>query len=228
MIIFFYKAVGHRENYAVALQPHGMEFQLILLELPDYGIWTTEKEVEGFPRYYPLPTLLPISHNCPDPVPVNQQVSPALRDFHCVVISIFFFLHRIRIHIIILGINEQMEISSQLSPWNKIRLLSSWGESVREEYTFYFPLSNKMHFGSRLVLEWKEISCKSRKAVKVINIKKIVITAVDSKGICCFLQEVEQDVVSFKHCERASIFIVLRKYYIYIWGDAEQQNKTLV
>lgn len=128
------------ENYAVAVQPHGTKFKLILAAT----LWNLDQWERGR-RFH---TLLPISHDCPDPV--------------C--------LHKIRIHIIILGINEEMEISSQLSPWNKIRPLSSWEESVRAEYTFYFPLSNEMHFGSRLVLEWKEISYKSRKAVKVKNI----------------------------------------------------------
>lgn len=65
-------------------------------------------------------------------------------------------------------------------------------------------------------------SCQSEKY------KKIVITAVDSKGICCSLQEmVEQDVLSFKHYEHALISIILRKYYIYIRKDEEQQTKTL-
>jgi len=66
--------------------------------------------------------LLPISHNCPDPVSVNRQVSPALRDFHTVELEslgIFFCLHIIRIRIISLGINKEMEMCSQLSHGTK-------------------------------------------------------------------------------------------------------------
>jgi len=48
---------------------------------------------------------------------------------------------------------------------------------------------------------------------------------VDSERIYFILQEVEQDVLFFKQYEHASIFIVLMKYCIYIWEDAEQQNK---
>lgn len=68
---------------------------------------------------------------------------------------------------------------------------------------------------------------KVQKSCQSERYKKIVITAADSKGICCSLQEVKQDVLSFKDHEYASIFIILRKYCIYIWKDEEQQTKTL-
>lgn len=67
---------------------------------------------------------------------------------------------------------------------------------------------------------------KVQKSCQNEKYKKPVIIAVDSKGMCCSSQEVEQDVLSCKHYEHASIFIVLRKYYIYTWKDEEQQTKT--
>lgn len=53
-----YEAVGNREHYAVAVLAHGMEFKLILFGLPNYRIWTTEKEVEGFTHYCLFPTTV--------------------------------------------------------------------------------------------------------------------------------------------------------------------------
>lgn len=70
------------ENYAVAVQPHGTKFKLILAAM----LWNLDQWERGR-RFH---TLLPISLDCPDPVIVNKQVFPALRDFHCVEISNFF------------------------------------------------------------------------------------------------------------------------------------------
>lgn len=93
-----------------------MEIKLILFGLPNFGTWTSEKEVGGITHQY---SLLSGPYLCKSPSLSSTETVVMLWESFFLLFLFFFCLHRIINNVIILDINEEMEISSQLSPWNK-------------------------------------------------------------------------------------------------------------